>query len=178
VLRGARAGPGRPTPTGYIPAGTRSPPASALPSWTRSAGYDNAIREKLEDATAVLDAFHVVRLGPKVMEETRRRVQQELLGHRGRKHDPLYRIRNALRAGAARLCQIERIEAGLRAGDPDFRAHRGLVLLDDLGRGTNHPLESPMSQSRARLSPKMVTKGMKQSRIHVAGDRFGKAADS
>ena len=85
-------------------------------------GYGNAIRDELEDATAVLDAFHVVRLGLKAMEETRRRVQQELLGHRGRKHDPLYRIRNALRAGADQLTarQIERIEAGLRAGDPDF----------------------------------------------------------
>jgi transposase len=85
-------------------------------------GYSNAIRDQLEDATAVLDAFHVVRLGLKAMEETRRRVQQEQLGHRGRKHDPLYRIRNALRAGAERLTarQITRIEAGLQDGDPHF----------------------------------------------------------
>jgi transposase len=62
----------------------------------------------------------VVRLGLKAMEETRRRVQQEQLGHRGRKHDPLYRIRNPLRAGAERLTarQITRIEAGLQSGDP------------------------------------------------------------
>jgi transposase len=86
------------------------------------ASYANAIRDQLEDATAVLDAFHVVRLGLKAMEDTRRRVQQEQLGHRGRKHDPLYRIRNALRAGAERLTarQITRIEAGLQDGDPHF----------------------------------------------------------
>jgi transposase len=85
-------------------------------------GYSNAIRDELEDATAVLDAFHVVRLGLTAMEETRRRVQQKQLGHRGRKHDPLYRIRNALRVGADKLTarQISRIEAGLQAGDPDF----------------------------------------------------------
>jgi transposase len=85
-------------------------------------GYGNAIRDELEDATAVLDAFHVVRLGLKAMEECRRRVQQEQLGHRGRKHDPLYRIRNTLRAGADRLTarQIERIDTGLQAGDPDY----------------------------------------------------------
>jgi transposase len=85
-------------------------------------GYGNAIRDELDDAVAVLDAFHVVRLGLKAMEETRRRVQQQHLGHRGRKHDPLYRIRNPLRAGAERLSvrQIERIEAGLEAGDPTF----------------------------------------------------------
>jgi transposase len=80
----------------------------------------NGIRDELEEATAVLDAFDVVKLGLQAMEETRRRVQQEQLGHCGRKHDPLYRIRNALRADADRLTarQIERIEAGLQAGDP------------------------------------------------------------
>jgi len=85
-------------------------------------GYANAIRDELDDAVAVLDAFHVVRLGLQAMEEVRRRVQQELLGHRGRKNDPLYKIRNVLRAGTDKLTarQIERIEAGLQAGDPHF----------------------------------------------------------
>jgi len=85
-------------------------------------GYGNAIRDELEDTVAVLDAFHVVKLGLQAMEETRRRVQQQQLGHRGRKHDPLYRIRNALRAGAEKLTdrQLARIEAGLEAGDPNW----------------------------------------------------------
>lgn len=85
-------------------------------------GYANAIRDELYDATAVLDAFHVVRLGLKAMEEVRRRVQQELLGHRGRTNGTLYRIRNALRAGTDKLTgrQIDRIKAGLQAGDPHF----------------------------------------------------------
>jgi len=85
-------------------------------------GYGNAIRDELEDAVAVLDAFHVVKLGLQAMEETRRRVQQEQLGHRGRKNDPLYRIRNALRAGTEKLTerQIDRIDAGLQAGDPTW----------------------------------------------------------
>jgi transposase len=85
-------------------------------------GYANAIRDELDDAVAVLDAFHVVRLGLQAMEETRRRVQQELLGHRGRKNDPLYKIRTVLRAGADKLTarQIERIETRLQAGDPHF----------------------------------------------------------
>ena len=85
-------------------------------------GYGNAIRDELEDAVAVLDAFHVVKLGLQAMEETRRRVQQEQLGHRGRKHDPLYRIRGALRAGTDKLTerQLDRIDAGLQAGDPNW----------------------------------------------------------
>jgi transposase len=56
-------------------------------------GYANAIRDGLPDAVAVLDAFHVVRLGTQVVDEVRRRVQQDTLGRRGHKHDPLYKIR-------------------------------------------------------------------------------------
>ena len=83
-------------------------------------GYGNAIRDELEDATAVLDAFHVVKLGATAMEETRRRVQQEQLGHRGRKHDPLYRIRNVLRSGVERLTerQLRRLETDSRPATP------------------------------------------------------------
>ncbi len=85
-------------------------------------GYANAIDDQLANAIAVLDAFHVVRLGMKAMEETRRRVQHEQLGHRGRKNDPLYRIRNVLRAGVEKLSerQLARLEAGLGAGDPGY----------------------------------------------------------
>ena len=37
------------------------------------------------------------------MDEVRRRVQQETLGHRGRKDDPLDGNQNVLRCGAERL---------------------------------------------------------------------------
>lgn len=46
----------------------------------------------VEDATAVLNPFHVVKLGIQAVDEVRRRVQQEIHGHCGRKNDPLYRI--------------------------------------------------------------------------------------
>lgn len=71
-------------------------------------GYKNAIDDKLEDATAVLDAFHVVKLGIAVVDEVRCRVQTETKGHRGRKDDPLYRIRNTLRAAQERLTERQR----------------------------------------------------------------------
>src|SRR5687768_18029571 len=45
-------------------------------------GYANAIHDGLPDAVAVLDAFHVVRLGTQVVDEVRRRVQQDTLGRR------------------------------------------------------------------------------------------------
>jgi transposase len=82
-------------------------------------GYANAIRDRLPDAVAVLDAFHVVRLGTQVVDEVRRRVQQDTLGRRGRKHDPLYKIHGLLRHGVEHHTdkQQAKISACLDAGD-------------------------------------------------------------
>lgn len=71
-------------------------------------GYKNAIDDELEDAVAVLDAFHVVKLATAAVDEVRRRTQQDILGHRGRKTDPLYRIRNILHAGQENLTDRQR----------------------------------------------------------------------
>ncbi len=71
-------------------------------------GYKNAIDDQLEDAVAVLDAFHVVKLGTQAVDEVRRRVQQEIHGHRGRKNDPLYGIRTILRCGQEKLTDRHR----------------------------------------------------------------------
>jgi transposase len=68
----------------------------------------------------VLDAFHVVRLGTQVVDEVRRRVQQDTLGYRGHKDDPLYKIRGLLRHGVEHLTERQhaKISACLDAGDP------------------------------------------------------------
>ena len=71
-------------------------------------GYKNAIDDQLADATAVLDAFHVVKLGTQAVDEVRRRVQQEIHAHRGRKDDPLYGIRTILRCGEEKLTDRQR----------------------------------------------------------------------
>jgi len=68
-------------------------------------GYKNAIDDQLEDAIAVVDAFHVVKLGGHAVDEVRRRVQQESLGHRGRAGDALYGIRTILRCGREHLTE-------------------------------------------------------------------------
>jgi transposase len=72
-------------------------------------GYKNAIDDQLEDAVAVLDAFHVVKLGTAAVDEVRRRIQQETTGHRGRKGDPLYGIRTILRCGQENLTDRQRV---------------------------------------------------------------------
>ncbi len=71
-------------------------------------GYKNAIDDQLQDARSVLDAFHVVKLATQVVDDVRRRVQQDTTGHRGRRGDPLYRIRNILRAGEENLTDRQR----------------------------------------------------------------------
>lgn len=84
-------------------------------------GYANAIRDELPDATAVLDAFHVVKLAGNVVDEVRRRVQQTTLHRGGHKNDPLYKIRRTLLTGEEHLTdrQRQRLTRWLPAGDPN-----------------------------------------------------------
>jgi transposase len=74
----------------------------------------------LDHARRVADPFHVVRVGNRCLDQVRRRVQNETLGHRGRKGDPLYRIRKILLTGHERLDERghDRMLLGLRVGDP------------------------------------------------------------
>jgi transposase len=74
----------------------------------------------LDHARRVADPFHVVRVANRCVDQVRRRTQNETLGHRGRKTDPLYRIRKLLLAGSERLDETgtDRVLLGLRVGDP------------------------------------------------------------
>ncbi|MCM4175733.1 putative transposase subunit, partial [Cutibacterium acnes P06A] len=65
--------------------------------------YKHAIDDHLDNATAVLSPFHVVKLAAQALDEARRRVQQAPSGNRGRTSDPLYGIQTILRAGAENL---------------------------------------------------------------------------
>jgi len=84
-------------------------------------GYRQGLKPHLEHTTLVVDPFHVVALANRAIDNTRRRVNQELLGHRGRKADPLYKIRRVLLTGQERLSERawQRLHEGLRLGDPD-----------------------------------------------------------
>jgi transposase len=89
----------------------------ALDPWR---GYASALVAPLGHARVVVDHFHAVRLANMVVDQIRRRVQQATLGHRGRKPDPLYRIRKLLLTAAEQLTGRgrARLRAGLAAGDP------------------------------------------------------------
>lgn len=66
-------------------------------------GFKTAATEELPAAVAVMDPFHVVRLGGDALDECRRRVQVATCGHRGRKGDPLYSARRTLHTGSGLL---------------------------------------------------------------------------
>ncbi|WP_454294181.1 ISL3 family transposase [Salana multivorans] len=76
-------------------------------------GFKTAAAEELPTATAVMDPFHVTRLAGEALDECRRRVQQAIYGHRGRKGDPLYAARRTLSTGADLLTdkQTDRLTA-------------------------------------------------------------------
>jgi len=89
----------------------------ALDPWR---GYASALLSPLGHATVVVDHFHAIRLANAVVDQVRRRIQRAALGHRSRKHDPLYRVRKLLLMAAEQLTSRGRVRlrAGLAAGDP------------------------------------------------------------
>ena len=97
-------------------------------------GYHTALTAGLEHATTVLDPFHVVRLLTSAVDEVRRRVQNDTLGHRGRKGDPLYGIRRVLLRGAEKhtAASWRRMLAGLVAGDDGGQVAKAWIALQDL----------------------------------------------
>lgn len=86
-----------------------------------AASYRAVYRQVLPHATLVVDPFHLIRLANTALDKVRRWVQNSVLGHRGRRCDPLYRVRRLLVKAA------EHVDAGgkakirglLAAGDPD-----------------------------------------------------------
>jgi transposase len=103
--------------------------ASADPAWLAAIAvvatdlaesYRAGLSPHLDHARRVADPFHVVRVGNRCVDKVRRRVQNETLKHRGRKTDPLFRIRKLLLTGSERLNErgCDRMLLGLRIGDP------------------------------------------------------------
>lgn len=85
-----------------------------------SGPYRKVFDTILPDAVQVADPFHLVKLAGTKLDEVRRRVQQDTLGHRGRKHDPLYRARKLLVLAQERLGEAghTKLAGLLAAGDP------------------------------------------------------------
>jgi transposase len=85
-----------------------------------SGPYRKTFDDTLPDVTQVADPFHLVRLANTKLDECRRRVQTDTVGHRGRADDPLYRARRLLTKAHERLDDRgeQKLLGLLEAGDP------------------------------------------------------------
>jgi transposase len=85
-----------------------------------SGPYRRVFDTMTPDAIQVADPFHLVKLANQKLDEVRRRVQNETMGHRGHKNDPLYRCRRLLTKADERLDERGRTKLMglLEAGDP------------------------------------------------------------
>lgn len=85
-----------------------------------SGPYRKVYDDSLPDVIQVADPFHVVNHANSKLDECRRRVQNETLGHRGHQDDPLYRSRRLLTKGHERLDERgnAKLLSLLEAGDP------------------------------------------------------------
>ena len=85
-----------------------------------SGPYRKVFNDSLDHVTQVADPFHVAKHANSKVDECRRRVQNETMGHRGHKDDPLYRARRLLTKGHDRLDPAgnDKLMGLLEAGDP------------------------------------------------------------
>jgi len=85
-----------------------------------SGPYRKTFNDSLPNAVQVADPFHVIKLANTRLDDVRRRTQQETLGHRGHRDDPLYRSRRLLTKGHERLDEKgeAKLLGFLDAGDP------------------------------------------------------------
>ena len=114
-------------------------------------GYANGLLVHLGHATVVVDHFHAIALANAAIDDVRRRVQNETLGHRGRKGDPLYGIRRLLLRGAGTLNERgwTRLHAGLDAGDR-YGEVGAALLAKELLRDTYAAVD--LAHARRRLT--------------------------
>jgi transposase len=116
----------------------------------------------------VVDAFHVISLANRALDQVRRRVQTEQTGHRGRRDDPLFRARRVLLAAEERLTEkaAARLSSLLSLGDPNAEvaiAYRVKERLREFYRTRDLPkakamLEELIEHCRRRAMPPELQK--------------------
>ena len=127
--------------------------------WIPSRDSKNAVDDQLQDATSVLDAFHIVKLAGDAPGEVRRRVQQDTTGHRGRKGDPLYQIRLLLRASRDRLTkrQKERLREAFTADEAHISVEVAYLLTQQVREVFHQDTPAQGQRLAARLIESLPT---------------------
>jgi transposase len=127
-----------------------------------SATYAAVYSVMLPKALQVVDPFHAVQLANRSLDAVRRRVQSEQLGHRGRRDDPLYRVRRVLLMAEERLdAQASaRMESLLALGDPGAEvaiAYRIKERLRDFyAAGSRHEARALLADLQAHCLKKAM----------------------
>ena len=127
--------------------------------WIPSRDSKNAVDDQLQDATSVLDAFHIVKLAGDALDEVRRRVQQDTLGHRGRKGDPLYQIRLLLHASRHKLTprQQERLREAFTADEAHISVEVAYLLTQQVREVFHQDTPAQGRRLAARLVERLPT---------------------
>jgi transposase len=150
--------------------------------------YRAGLNPSLSHAVVVADPFHMVRLANRAVDHVRRRTQQTLTGHRGRKGDPLYDIRKLLLTGDERLDQRARarLDAALAAGDPKdevvaaflAKEHlREVYAVDDPAQGARL-LDAVLVECATNEVPELRKLGRTLSRWHTEIINHHRTGDS
>ncbi len=110
-----------------------------------SGPYSKVFDVALPHVRKVADPFHLVRLANTRLDQCRRRVQNEIFGHRGLSGDPLYRCRKLLQMASERLegPAHNKMVGLLRASDPRgdvMAAWRAKEAVRELYSHTNEAL--------------------------------------
>jgi len=131
--------------------------------------YRAGLSPHLDHTRQVADPFHVVRAANRCLDKVRQRVQMDILGHRGRRADPLNRIRKLLLLGNERLDDRgrERLLLGLRVGDPNNEVHATWlakenvrdIYLADTWRDARTLLDKAITACLADDIPELVALG-------------------
>ncbi len=136
-----------------------------------SGPYKAVFDTALPDAGQVADPFHVVKLANGCVDECRRRVQHETLGHRGRKDDPLFRCRKLLVKAEERVTIDGRakVQGLLRAGDPKGEAtYAWHMLLCQAAASGCLVSWTSRRRSRSALSRFMTSSEIRRLRARIA----------
>jgi len=110
--------------------------------------------DQFEDATCALDAFHIVKLATSAVDEVSRRIQQQTLGHLGRRGDPLYGIRNLLRAGRERLTDRQR--SRLQAAFAAHEDHISVEVADQCAQEVRDMFHQETLSQGKRLASRVI----------------------
>jgi hypothetical protein len=141
-----------------------------------SGSYRSVFVKMLPAAIQIADPFHVVKLANFVLDEVRRRVQNDTLGHRGRKTDPLSRCRKLMTLAHQRLDDTAnaKLVGLLEAGDPNGEVRTAWHAKESCGRSMRSRTRSwPTGSSRSSPSISKTSPVRLRSDGLVAPSRSG-----